>query len=969
MRPHFLIIGAQKCGTTWLYQHLAAHPALFLPAGKDDEFFSYQPVPSLSVYEKKFIKASEGAVCGDGCASYLWSPHPSDCQPKDFNPTIPDTVRTALGSNCRLIVLLKDPVLRSLSAYLHHIAQGSLSPETALFDAPLPLGLIALSRYGWHLSHWLTVFPSSQILVAPDPGSIAPQELLRRVTTFLGVGDTPPDRDVEPVIYGGLPRCLDESGLWVSVESSNLATWKRLQSTHPVRECADGLEVRLISAQEIGRLEQELRLDTEGFAVLAETWGWDQPAFQRWRGWPGPVGMTGAFAQCTQQYDPHGATVLNTCRVIHSSEDPGCVVSARVSVDIILPVYRGLAETQRCLESVLAFPQCTAHDIVVINDCSPEPELTAWMRSLAVTGRITLLENPANVGFVSTVNRGMVLHPDRDVVLLNSDTEVHGDWLDRLHRYAQHEPQVGTVTPFSNNATICSYPRFIQPNPLPADWPLAALDRLCATLNPGQSVELPTAVGFCMYITRRCLDQVGYFDAVAFGRGYGEENDFSMRALELGFRHLLAADVFVQHWGGVSFGVEKTALGQAGQVALAQRHEHYDTLVSDHLIHDPARPLRRRLDLARLARSPRQRLLWIADQGDWELAAHLRQLAGLLETSCEVLRIRADSPGAVKLEWLRRGEEFSAWFPWPTAHAELLGLLRQLQIRRIHYHRLGRLDELLLRLPADLAVPYEASLHDYYAICPQADLARADGRYCGEPETAGCAACLAERPAPWGLDILAWRSRFQRLLAQAQRVIAPSHDVLARTRAYIPQAHYVYLPHPLASHQVVQSSVLHSDWGELKVLALGELTPATGLRVLQACAMAAQAQQLPLFFRVLGPALEEVGSERAESALSFAGSCALEQVAELIARERPDAFIFPAQVPLTACQALDVAQQTGLPIVAARLGVLIERLSDSAAARLVDWDAPPEVWNAALLEFWHEASSCDQEQKKAGDGR
>ena len=108
-----------------------------------------------------------------------------------------------------------------------------------------------------------------------------------------------------------------------------------------------------------------------------------------------------------------------------------------------------MAVTQRCLDSVLAFPQQTSHEIVVIDDCSPEPELSAWLRELAGTGAITLLENPVNMGFVNAVNRGMVLHPDRDVVLLNSDTEVHGDWLDRLRRCAYSGLLVGTVTPFS----------------------------------------------------------------------------------------------------------------------------------------------------------------------------------------------------------------------------------------------------------------------------------------------------------------------------------------------------------------------------------------------------------------------------------------------------------------------------------------------------------------------------------------
>lgn len=107
-----------------------------------------------------------------------------------------------------------------------------------------------------------------------------------------------------------------------------------------------------------------------------------------------------------------------------ATEPSSKILGGAFVVDVIIPIYRGLTETQRCLNSVLAFPQKIAHEIVAIDDCSPEPELSAYLRELAETGAITLLENPVNMGFVNTVNRGMTLHPDRDVVLLNSDTEV-----------------------------------------------------------------------------------------------------------------------------------------------------------------------------------------------------------------------------------------------------------------------------------------------------------------------------------------------------------------------------------------------------------------------------------------------------------------------------------------------------------------------------------------------------------------
>ncbi|HST01844.1 MAG TPA: glycosyltransferase family 2 protein, partial [Usitatibacter sp.] len=201
-----------------------------------------------------------------------------------------------------------------------------------------------------------------------------------------------------------------------------------------------------------------------------------------------------------------------------------------------------------------------AFEVIVIDDASPEPEISAWLEGLDSAGHITLLQHTANRGFVATVNEGMAMHPERDVLLLNSDTEVAAGWLDRLVACAAREPHVASVSPFSNNATICSYPLFARSNRMPEATSTAELDALFARENAHAAVEIPMTVGFCMLITRRALDEVGYFDEPAFGRGYGEEVDFCMRAARAGMRNLLCADAFVFHEGEVSFGGSGGAL-------------------------------------------------------------------------------------------------------------------------------------------------------------------------------------------------------------------------------------------------------------------------------------------------------------------------------------------------------------------------------------------------------------------------
>ena len=268
-------------------------------------------------------------------------------------------------------------------------------------------------------------------------------------------------------------------------------------------------------------------------------------------------------------------------------------------IDIVIPVYRGEAETRACIESVLASNGTLRREVIVINDASPESTIGAWLQRLSKEGRITLIEHPENRGFVASANEGMGLHRDRDVVLLNSDTEVPPGWLDRLAAHAARDTAIGTVTPFTNNGTICSYPRPHVANSLPWRETTATLDAVFASSNSGVAVEIPTAVGFCMYVTRRCLEKVGFFDEARYGTGYGEEVDFCMRAARAGFRHVLAADTFVRHVGGVSFGTVSDDRRVKAQAMVDQLYPEFQPRLREFLERDPVAALRARVDQAR----------------------------------------------------------------------------------------------------------------------------------------------------------------------------------------------------------------------------------------------------------------------------------------------------------------------------------------------------------------------------------
>ena len=238
-------------------------------------------------------------------------------------------------------------------------------------------------------------------------------------------------------------------------------------------------------------------------------------------------------------------------------------------IDIVIPVYNAAPELARCVDSVLAHSSGDWR-LLLIDDASPAIAIRTYFSDLRARRlpQVKLLTNDRNLGFVLTANRGMREARARaDLVLLNSDTIVTRGWLDKLARCAASDPRIGTITPFSNNAEICSLPRFCADNPWPATQdpgPLVtALELAAVPTYP----DLPTGVGFCLYMRRALIEAIGGFDP-AFGLGYGEENDLCQRAIAAGYRNVLCEDAFVLHLGGSSFGDKRAELADRNTTLL-----------------------------------------------------------------------------------------------------------------------------------------------------------------------------------------------------------------------------------------------------------------------------------------------------------------------------------------------------------------------------------------------------------------
>jgi GT2 family glycosyltransferase len=252
---------------------------------------------------------------------------------------------------------------------------------------------------------------------------------------------------------------------------------------------------------------------------------------------------------------------------------------------VVVPIHNALEVLDACLASLdRTLPAGSA--VLLADDASTDPRIEplarGWCERSLLAARY--VRRARNLGFPANCNAAFAETGDADVVLLNSDTVATAGWLEQLVRCAASDPRIATITPWSNNAEICSWPRFCEDNPAP-EFPDAVAEA-AAGLAP-EYPELPTAVGFCMYIRRAALRQLGDFDAETFGRGYGEENDFCLRAAAMGWRNVLCDTAYVVHRGGASFGPLDMAPGGDNLARLLARWPDYNERVARFIMADP----------------------------------------------------------------------------------------------------------------------------------------------------------------------------------------------------------------------------------------------------------------------------------------------------------------------------------------------------------------------------------------------
>ena len=252
-------------------------------------------------------------------------------------------------------------------------------------------------------------------------------------------------------------------------------------------------------------------------------------------------------------------------------------------IDIIICVHNALEDVERCLLSITKHTT-EPYNLIIVDDGSDE-QTRKFLVEFTGKGKNSLLIRNENArGYTRAANQAMQNSKSNILVLLNSDTIVGPDWLDGLYSVVKADEKIGVVGPLSNTASWQSIPKLTEGgdwamNPLPDGLSVDEMSDLVRKYAAGLELYVPLLNGFCLMIRREVINQIGYFNEEIFGDGYGEEDDFNLRAQKAGWKLAIADDVYIFHAQSKSYSTERRRqLAQRAGIKL--RELHGDDLVN-----------------------------------------------------------------------------------------------------------------------------------------------------------------------------------------------------------------------------------------------------------------------------------------------------------------------------------------------------------------------------------------------------
>lgn len=608
---------------------------------------------------------------------------------------------------------------------------------------------------------------------------------------------------------------------------------------------------------------------------------------------------------------------------------------------IIIPVYAGLKQTTACILSVLNAKNNSLFKIIIVNDNTKDSAIYNYINGIDAENLI-LIDKKSNTGFPDTINLAVKFVGGHDFIILNSDTVVTDYWIDKILSISESDQTIGTITPITNNGELVSSP-LLGAITNPSFEQVQKINSYCEEFYSGEYFDIPVGNGFCLFIRNACWHEAGGFDAELWGKGYGEEIDFCIKASQMGWRNVCTYGTYIYHEGGVSFGANKAHNIRENSKKILELYPSYDEIINYNFQTSKLNEINKEIIL-----------MLISEVKVKNFEIHISHSLGG-GTEKFVSEISKKASIVINFD-SNKNSTFN--------FIEMDGLLKKLIYKfdasdiNTMLRSLGYIKDCKYIIHSTIYVPiellnflenksYESVIHDYSWICPRVHMTNNDGIFCNnEKSDSNCDKCIKNNGAHPGLvdlyngnGISTYRALHQKILKSSTAIAIATNDSRVRINEYYPLENFELKYFPKDDLKKIKYEDLsRSEY--LNIGLIGGVSTIKGYKKLKELSDYCFINNLKIKFFVIG--FTEDDSLINKKNIFIFGKYLEKDIFSIINSFDIDVFWFPNQCPETFSYTLSHAMKTGKRIVCTDLGAPKIRLNKYQLATLYDPSSPPK---------------------------
>ena len=639
-------------------------------------------------------------------------------------------------------------------------------------------------------------------------------------------------------------------------------------------------------------------------------------------------------------------------------------INSEKVVSIIIPINNIYEDTKKCVDSILEYTKIS-YELILIDDCCTDKRIELFLNDMEKLPQVKIFRNPQKNGFVKNINIG-IQNSNGDIVLLNSDTIVTPKWLEKLVVSSYSDEKIGTTTPLSNAAGTFSVPDIGKIDEIPNFLTLNGMASLVEKISNNVNIEVPTGNGFCLYIKRETIADVGLFDEKTFGKGYGQEIDFCMRANKKSWTNIIDDSTYIYHEKSAPFTNEKEELIKQHTAILDKRYSSYPDKVREvksslelEKIHDKIKFELSNMNFNKINYINKKRILYVLHQGEApgtnkDLLKNIQntfECFVLTSTSQELLLWKHSKNKLIKIKTWRIKSKWSAKEFYNNEFRDIyFNILVSLKIDILHIKHLFKHTFDLPVIANSLGLKIIFSIHDFYFICPSFHLLDENNFYCGGKCTDGNGQCKLPSELLNDLPILKtfidkWQDEVFNIFNICSTFITTSEIAKQTYLSVYPQL--AKKPFKVIEHgrdfdgQLKTYSETPSKYKPVKILIPGNIDNHKGSEFIKQLKKEDKDNRLEFHF------IGSISSDLNGYGI-YHGKYKRNYFCNMVDDINPSFIGIFSIWPETYCNTLSESWSCGIPVLASKIGVLEERIGKNGGGWLLDHRSPSKSYSEIM---------------------